>query len=119
MRHVFQWILVALGLAILGAALMKPVYAHKALLGPDGQIVRNAGGLPVLVRDRYREFRVNWSGDLCYVGAAVSLTWAGFLVLSGIVISIRQKSQPSASPNGGPGGSFGNSGIGGGPPSVS
>jgi hypothetical protein len=45
MRRVIKWVF---------------VYAHKALLGPDGQVVRNTGGEPVLVRDRFREFRVNW-----------------------------------------------------------
>jgi hypothetical protein len=70
---------------------MKPVYAHKALVGPDGQVVHNAGGEPVLVRDRFKEFRLNWPGDLCYAGAAVSLTWAAFLAFSGIVISVQQR----------------------------
>jgi len=97
---------------------MKPVYAHKALLGPDGQIVRNATGEPVLVRDRFREFRVNWPGDLCYAGAALSLTWAAFLLLSGVVISV-QRTPQNASPNGGPAMRPGNSDASDGRPSPS
>jgi len=119
MRHVILWLFVALGLALLGAALMKPVWAHKALVGPDGQVVRKADGQPVLVPDRYRIFRANWSGYLCYAGAAVSLAWAVSLLVFGIVTSVRHGCQPGASSNAGQAEPLPNSGVGGGPPSVS
>jgi hypothetical protein len=98
---------------------MKPVWAHKALVGPDGQIVRKADGQPVLVPDRYRIFQANWPGYLCYAGAVVSLTWAVFLVLFGIVTSVRQGCQLGAAPNGGPARRSDSSGASEGPPSVS
>ena len=120
MRHVILSLFVAFGFAIVGAGLMKPVVAHKVLLGPDGQIMRKPDGQPVLARDRYREFRVNLSGFLCFAGAAVSLAWAVFLVAFGVVTSFRQRPQPAAAPlNGGPTTPVGNSGAGEGPPSVS
>ena len=59
---------------------MKPVYAHKALIGADGQIVHNAIGQPVIVRDYLKEFHINWPGYLCFAGAAVSLLWTLCLV---------------------------------------
>lgn len=97
---------------------MVPVRAHKPLLGPDGQIVRKANGDPLMVRDRYRVFRANWLGYAFLAGAAVSASWVGFLVVFGVLTSIRQRPQPGAA-NGGPAAPLRNSGIGGGPPSVS
>ena len=119
MRHVVLSLFAALGLALVGAALMKPVWAHKALVGPDGQTVRTADGQPVLVPDRYRIFRANWPSYFCYAGAAVSLTWAVFRALFGIVTSVWRGCQPSAAPNGGPARRSDNSGASEGPPSVS
>ena len=110
---------VAIGLALLGGCLMAPVSAHKALVGPDGRIVYHADGRPVMVEDHYREFCVNWPGYLCFLGSAVSMMWTLFLVGFGIVTVIRQRSQQDAPPNGGPAEPLGNSGAGGGPPSVS
>ncbi len=98
---------------------MKPVWAHKALVGPDGQIVRKADGQPVLVPDRYRIFRANWPSYFCYTGAAVSLTWAVGVVLFGIFTSVRRGCQPGTAPNAGPARRSDNAGASDGPPSVS
>jgi hypothetical protein len=70
---------------------MAPVSAHKALIGPDGQIVHRADGQPVMVPDHYEELRVNWSSYLCFAGASLSLAWTLFLVGFGIVALIRQR----------------------------
>jgi hypothetical protein len=104
---------VAIGLALLGGCLMVPVTAHKALLGPDGQTVYSADGRPVMVRDHYREFRVNWPSYVCFLGAAISMMWTLFLVVFGVVTLIRQ------APIGGPAEPPGDSSASGGPPSVS
>ena len=81
MRRVILALLVTFGFAILGSALMKPVYAHKDLVGPDGQVVRNATGQPVIVRDHMKEFRINWPGWFCFACAAVSLLWTLFMAV--------------------------------------
>lgn len=84
-------LLVAIGLAILGAMLIAPVSAHKTAIGPDGKTLYHPDGRPVMVADHYREFRVNWLGYLCFTGAAISLAWTVFLVGFGIVVLIRQR----------------------------
>jgi len=98
MRRVVLSLLVAFGLAILGEALMKPVYAHKALRGAGGQIVRNADGKPALIRDRYREFRVNWPAYSCCIAAGVPVTWVALLAAAGILSSVRRKPNKRVSP---------------------
>jgi hypothetical protein len=91
-------LLLAIGLAILGSALMAPVSAHKTLVGPDGHIVHSADGRPVIVPDRYRELRVNWASYLCFIGATVSLIWTLFLVVFGVVTLIRQRPNQQVQP---------------------
>jgi hypothetical protein len=98
MRRPIISLFVAIGLALLGVALMSPVSAHKALIGPNGQIVHRADGQPVMIPDHYRELRVNWPGYLCFAGASLSLAWTLFLVGFGIVALIRQRPNKRVEP---------------------
>lgn len=91
-------LLAAIGLALLGAALMTPISAHKPLIGRDGQVVHGPNGRPVMVPDRYRELRANWPSYLSLAAASVSLAWTLFLVGFGIFAFIRQRSNKRAEP---------------------
>ena len=115
MQRPIMQLLVAIVLAILGACLMAPVSAHKTLVGPDGQVVHAADGKPVIVPDRPREFLANWPAYLCFAGAGLSLIWAAFLALLGLVTWIRPGASQQVQPNVGRGaGSVSRSGPGGG-----
>jgi hypothetical protein len=111
MRRPIISLLVAIGLVVLGLSLMAPVSGSKAVVGPDGEVVRRADGRPMMVADPYQGLRTNWPAYLFLATGAASFAWTLFLVAYGIVLVVRGKTQPCAAPNGGPATQLGNSGI--------
>lgn len=99
MRRPITSLLVAIGLAVLGLSLMAPVSGSKAVVGADGQVVRQADGRPMMVADSYQGVRTNWPAYLILAAGAVSFAWTLFLVGHGIVAVVTGKTQPDAAPN--------------------
>jgi hypothetical protein len=96
MQHPLTSLFAAVILLFLGGMLEVPDVGVKAAHGPDGQVLRNANGRPVMVQVHHRDLRVNWAAYLCFAGGAASLVWALFLVVYGAVVALRRKPQPGA-----------------------
>lgn len=119
MRRPIISLLAAIALAVLGLSLMAPISGSKAVIRPDGQMVRHADGRTMMVADPYQGLRTNWPAYLILAAGAASFVWTVFLLAYGIIAVATGKTQPNASPNGGPAEPLGSSGVSGGPPSVS
>ena len=89
MRSPLFSLLVSIGLAIFAGAILSPTDGSKAVIGPQGQIMRGADGRMLRTSTKFGDLRVNWPAYLCFALAAAAFIWTLVLITLGL-ISLRR-----------------------------
>ena len=96
MRSPLLSILVSIGLAIFAGALLSPTDGSRAVIGPQGQIMRGADGRILKTSTKFGDLRVNWPAYLCFALAAAAFIWTLVLIALGLIGLRRSRDHDAA-----------------------